>query len=49
MLIICMFFGLAVAANAQNRPGTTDPVEKAKELQTKLKLTDHQTAKVATI
>ncbi|MFD0765997.1 hypothetical protein ACFQZI_14130 [Mucilaginibacter lutimaris] len=49
MLIICMFFGLAVAANAQTRISTSDPVEKAKELQGKLKLTDKQTAKIAAI
>ena len=49
MLIICMFFCLAVAANAQTRISTADPVEKAKELQGKLKLTDAQTTKIAAI
>jgi protein CpxP len=49
MLMCCLFLGLTVAANAQSRPGTTDPVEKAKELQQQLKLTDAQTAKIAAI
>ncbi|MET3978592.1 Spy/CpxP family protein refolding chaperone [Mucilaginibacter sp. UYP25] len=49
MLIICMFFGLTVAANAQTKVSTADPVVKAKELQGKLKLTDAQTTKIAAI
>lgn len=49
MFIICMFFGLTVAANAQTKVSTADPVVKAKELQGKLKLTDSQTTKIAAI
>jgi protein CpxP len=49
ILALCLFAGITTAANAQTVPATTDPVVKAKELQTKLKLTDVQTAKVATI
>ena len=51
ILPICfLLIGLTSANYAQtNRPGTTDPVEKAKSLQKELKLTDSQTAKIAAI
>jgi protein CpxP len=49
MLMCCLFLGVSIAASAQSRPGTTDPVEKAKELQQQLKLTDKQTAQIAAI
>ncbi|MDB5025259.1 MAG: hypothetical protein JWP78_3014 [Mucilaginibacter sp.] len=51
ILSICFLFtGLVSASYAQiNRPGITDPVEKAKSLQKELKLTDSQTAKIAAI
>ncbi|GGB21382.1 hypothetical protein GCM10011500_41870 [Mucilaginibacter rubeus] len=43
-----MFIGLAVAGNAQTKPGAK-PVEKSKDLQKQLKLTDKQTEKIAVI
>jgi protein CpxP len=48
-LICCLFIGLTSAGYAQTHPATSDPAEKAKGLQKQLKLTDAQTAKVATI
>ena len=50
LLICCLLIGVTSANYAQaNKPGTTDPAEKAKGLQRQLKLTDAQTAKIATI
>jgi len=46
ILICCLFIGFAATAQVKS---TTDPQEKAKGLQKQLKLTDLQTAKVATI
>ncbi|QTE35905.1 hypothetical protein ACRQ5D_09600 [Mucilaginibacter sp. P25] len=48
LLLCCMFIGLAVAGNAQTKPGAK-PVEKSKDLQKQLKLTDKQTEKIAVI
>ncbi|HEY9194864.1 MAG TPA: hypothetical protein VIM77_01320 [Mucilaginibacter sp.] len=48
LLLCCMFIGLAAAVNAQTKPGAK-PVEKSKELQKALKLTDKQTEKIAAI
>lgn len=48
--ICCLFIGLVTAVQAQtNRPGITDPVEKAKSLQKQLRLTDKQTAEITGI
>ena len=49
LIAFCLFVGVATAAHAQNAPATTDPVEKAKELQVKLKLSDKQTAQIGSI
>ena len=50
LLICCLLIGVTSANYAQtNKPSTTDPAEKAKGLQKQLKLTDAQTAKIATI
>ena len=48
LLLCCMFIGLAAAGNAQTKPGAK-PVEKSKDLQKQLKLTDKQTEKIAVI
>ena len=45
----CLFIGLTTAGFAQTKGASTDPAEKAKGLQKELKLSDEQTAKVATI
>jgi hypothetical protein len=49
LMTCCLLIGLTVAAFAQSRHTTTDPVEKAKGLQKQLKLSDEQTTKVAAI
>jgi len=51
ILLICgLLIGLTSVNYAQtNKPGTTDPTEEAKLLQKQLKLSDAQTAKIATI
>jgi protein CpxP len=48
-LMLCLFLGLTIVANAQTHPTNADPIKKAKELQQKLKLTDAQTTKIAAI
>jgi len=48
LLLCCMFIGLAAAGNAQTKPGAK-PIEKSKDLQKQLKLTDKQTEKIAVI
>ncbi|HMG10392.1 MAG TPA: hypothetical protein VK609_17890 [Mucilaginibacter sp.] len=49
LLVCCLFIGFATAVNAQNHPVAVGPVEKAKELQKQLKLTDVQTGKISAI
>jgi len=46
ILICCLFIGIVAKGQAQT---STDPEEKAKGLQKELKLSDHQTTKVAAI
>ena len=46
ILICCLFAGIAATAQVKS---ISDPQEKAKGLQEQLKLTDKQTAEVATI
>jgi Spy/CpxP family protein refolding chaperone len=48
LLLCCVLLGITAAANAQNR-GMRDPATMAKGLQTQLKLTDDQTAKIQAI
>jgi protein CpxP len=50
LFVFCLLLGITAAGHAQVKSTmTSDPVEKAKGLQKKLKLTDDQTAKVAAI
>lgn len=50
LLICCLFIGITASGYAQaSHPGVGTPDEKAKGLQKELKLTDGQTAKIATI
>lgn len=48
LLICCLFLGTAVASHAQGRQ-MRSPEDRAKELQTQLKLSDDQTTKITAI
>lgn len=48
-LICCLLIGFTAVNYAQATHATNNPVEKAKGLQNKLKLTDEQTTKIAAI
>jgi protein CpxP len=49
LLVCCLFLGLAAVSRAQGGGQRMSPADRAKQLQTQLKLTDDQTAKVTAI
>lgn len=49
LLTCCLILGIAAASHAQGRMQRMSPEDRAKQLQTQLKLTDDQTAKVTAI
>jgi Spy/CpxP family protein refolding chaperone len=49
LLLCCLFLGIAAVSRAQGGRQRRSPEERAKMLQTQLKLTDDQTAKITVI
>jgi len=49
LLVCCLFLGIAAVSRAQGGGQRRTPEERAKMLQTQLKLTDDQTAKITVI
>ena len=49
LLICCFLLGIAAVGHAQGGGQRLSPADRAKALQTQLKLTDDQTAKITTI
>jgi len=49
LLMLCFVAGITSLSKAQNGGGRRTPEEQAKNLQTRLKLSDDQTAKITTI
>lgn len=49
LLMLCFVAGITSLSKAQDRGGRRTPEEQAKNLQTQLKLSDDQTAKITTI
>jgi protein CpxP len=49
LLVCCLFLGITAVSRAQGGGQRMSPADRAKQLQTQLKLTDDQTAKVTAI
>jgi Spy/CpxP family protein refolding chaperone len=49
LLMCCLFLGITAVSRAQGGGQRMSPDERAKQLQTQLKLTDDQTAKITVI
>jgi protein CpxP len=49
MLLCCFLLGITAVSRAQGGGGRMSPEDRAKQLQTQLKLTDDQTAKITAI
>jgi len=49
LLTCCLLLGIAAVSRAQGGPGRMSPEDHAKQLQTQLKLSDDQTAKITVI
>jgi Spy/CpxP family protein refolding chaperone len=49
LLMCCFLIGIAAASHAQGGPMRKSPEERAKDLQTQLKLNDDQTSKITVI